>query len=699
MNPALLTKQTLSEKIAEDFSENGMLAKQLDRFNVRNEQKEMAIQIAETINNESMLIVEAGTGTGKTFAYLLPALRSGKKVVISTGSKALQDQLFHRDLPLILGAFRADISNKQSISEANKTLNDKLNTELNDKVNSEHFLTPVLLKGRSNYLCLERLEQQMFNQATESNQFNSNSRSTQTQQHTLSESMLNDLVEVRKFSQITKDGDITQCETVKEESFIWPLVTTTNDNCLGSDCPKYQNCFVNTVRKAALSAQLVVVNHHLFFADCRVKETGFGKLIPDADVIIFDEAHQIPDIATQYFGEQFASKPLIEIANDMILAYRLELREISQLQTSANYLINIVQDFRLQLGDSGFKGNLRQLLAQKNMAFFCSKLQDALDFAFDLCKSALGKSKVIDSCYERLATLIVNFKTLTDVQVTGKSFWYEVSKYHFVFAATPLSVVEPIQSLISTRKASWIFTSATLAVANNFDYFVDRMGLQAAKTAIFESPFDYAKQSLLCVPRYLLPSNHPNLAKDLADKLIPLILSNKGRCFFLCTSHAMLKALSVEFKSRISELLLLVQGEMSKGQLLQQFIESGNAVLLATSSFWEGVDVRGDALSCVIIDKLPFSSPDDPLLSAKLEDSKLRGNDPFLDVQIPEAVITLKQGVGRLIRDVNDFGVIVICDPRLVQKNYGKLFIESLPKMPRTRDLKKAEAFLLSKNF
>nr|WP_245209800.1 ATP-dependent DNA helicase [Serratia sp. PL17] len=620
------------------------MAQAIKGFKPREAQRQMAEAVTEAINFKQELVVEAGTGTGKTYAYLVPALRADRKVIISTGSKALQDQLYARDLPTVAKALK-------------------------------YKGKMALLKGRSNYLCLERLEQQSMAGGE------------------LAGQALIDLVHLRKWSSMTKEGDISSCSDVAEDSFVWPLVTSTNDNCLGSDCPLYKDCFVVKARRRAMDADVVVVNHHLFLADMVVKEGGFAELIPEADVMIFDEAHQIPDIASQYFGKQLTSRQLLDLAKDISIAYRTEVRDAAQLQKSADRLSQSTQDFRLMLGEPGFRGNLREVLSQPNVQRALLLLDDALELCYDVVKLSLGRSALLDAAFERATLYRARLKRLKEVNEPGFSYWYECNSRHFVLALTPLTVADRFRELLDEKPGSWIFTSATLSVNEQMGHFTDRLGLNKAKTLLLASPFDYAKQALLCVPRFLPSPNQPGGARQLARMLRPLIEANNGRCFFLCTSHQMMRELAEEFRATMT-LPVLLQGETSKGQLLAQFVEAGNALLVATSSFWEGVDVRGDALSCVIIDKLPFTSPDDPLLKARIEDCRLRGGDPFNDVQLPDAVITLKQGVGRLIRDTDDRGVLVICDNRLVMRPYGEVFLNSLPPTPRTRDIAQAIAFL-----
>lgn len=632
----------------DDFSENGLLAQTIQGFVAREPQQNMARKISESIKNQTSLVVEAGTGTGKTFAYLVPALRSDKKVIISTGSKNLQEQLFSKDLPIIKKAL--DFTGKIS-----------------------------LLKGRANYLCLERLYHQYVAAGD------------------LDKGLRIDLARVKNWSIKTKDGDISKCTTVTEDNAIWPILTSTNDSCLGSDCEHYNECYVVKARKRAMNADIVVVNHHLFLADVVVKDTGFGELIPKAEVMIFDEAHQLPDLACHYFGQQLTSRQLFDLAKEINLTYRTEVKDMSQLQQCADKLQKCTQDLRLAINQQAPKGNLRFLFNQESVKKEIAYLYDTLNFCHEVLLLAVGRSSALDNCFDRVNQYKMLLDRLTETHVTGFSYWYETSFNHFVFALTPLSVSDKFTELLTERKGSWIFTSATLSVNNQLDYFTQRLGLTNADSLILESPFDYLHQTIMCVPRYMPSPNEHGIAEKLVELLLPVIEANNGRCFFLCTSYAMMNALAKRFRE-LTALPVLVQGETSKVKLLEQFINSGNALLIATSSFWEGIDVRGDTLSCVIIDKLPFTSPDDPLIKARMEDCQLQGGDAFNDVQLPEAVITLKQGVGRLIRHHDDRGAIIICDNRLVMRPYGAIFLNSLPPSPRTRDLNKVIDFLLAKH-
>lgn len=637
----------ITEKIHSAFSENGTLSQNIQGFRPRQAQLEMAQAVGRAVKFASSAVIEAGTGTGKTFAYLVPALLSGKKTIISTGSKNLQDQLFNRDLPTIQNALKY----KGKIA---------------------------LLKGRANYLCLERLDQVIA-------------------MGVLGEkSVLADLSKVRKWQTATKTGDLSECTTIAEDSLILPQLVSTTESCLGADCPNYKECYIVHARRKAMEADVVVVNHHLFCADMAVKETGFGELIPEAELVVFDEAHQLPDIASQYFGQSLTSRQLFELCKDCTLVYRSELKDLAQLGKAADHLQKVVQDFRLAIGEGNKRGNLRELLQNRAVVEGLNKLAENLDFLSEVVKKSLGRSETLDKIFERLAEIRVKLKKLSNTATVGYCYWFEANGRSFGLHITPLTVADKFGEQLNTQKIGWVFTSATLEVGGKFDHFCQRLGIGNAEQMVLQSPFDYASQSLLCVPRYLPDTNKAHTLTTLGQLLKPVIEANKGRCFLLCTSYFMMRGLA-DFLREHSDLSVLLQGETSKSRLLQKFIAEPNSVLVATQSFWEGIDVRGEALSLVIIDKLPFTAPDEPLLKARMEDCRLQGGDPFNDIQIPEAVITLKQGVGRLIRDVTDKGAVIICDSRLVMRQYGATFLKSLPPSKRTRDLDKVIDFLLQK--
>ncbi|MFD2098065.1 ATP-dependent DNA helicase [Corallincola platygyrae] len=633
--------------VARFFEQDSPLSKAIKGFSPRESQRKMAAAIGDAIVNKKQVVIEAGTGTGKTFAYLVPAIESGKKVILSTGTKALQEQLFHRDLPLIRDALGKPID-------------------------------IALLKGRANYLCSYRLEQHLFQQSEIRDPV-----------------LIDELVRVKRWSNETEDGDIGELADIAEDSRALPYVTSTVDNCLGKDCPDFAKCYLTKARKKAKDADLVVVNHHLFLADMVLKDVGFGELIPDAQLVVFDEAHQLPDIAASYFGENVSTRQLSDLSKDLRRVYLTELKDTKQLGKAADMLEKAAADFRLLFGADPERGNWRNKSQEQAIQVGIERLNDAIGFGYDVMKLAIGRSKELDVLFERGASYKSAMKKVCDVGALGFSYWYETTKRHVALHITPLNVAERFSQHMDDLTASWVFTSATLQVGEKFDHFCDQLGLKDANTLFLPSPFDYESQSLLYVPRKLAEPGPRLAASDLLAAALPLIKASGGRCFFLFTSYRMMNQIAELLPDQIDH-PVFVQGTAPKRLLLDQFVKAGDAVLLATASFWEGVDVRGDTLSCVIIDKLPFAAPDEPLLQARIEDCRLRGGDPFAEVQIPQAVLTLKQGAGRLIRDVKDQGVLMICDGRLVSRRYGQIFLSSLPPMPRTRTEGRATEFLAS---
>jgi len=646
--------------IKQIFSDKGALAQAINGYLPRQAQLDMAEEVNSAIENQTCLIAEAGTGTGKTFAYLVPALfesksnkhaddaTNSKKVIVSTGTKNLQEQLFYKDLPIIKKALKSNMS-------------------------------VALLKGRANYLCQYRLE--LYQQ-------------TRGQ---LDAQGLQDLVKVKTWSTTTQSGDIGDLVDIAEDSAIFPLITSTVDNCLAKDCPNIEDCYLIKARKKAIDADLIVINHHLFFADMALKDTGFGELIPQADVVIFDEAHQIPDIASEYFGEALSTRQIVELCTDVQQIYRTELTDVKQLGKAADKLLQTTQSFRLLFPYDPQRGNWRDKHQQTRFAQGFDDLKVDLDFLYQVIKLCVSRNDAIDNCFERAVNLLAKYDIMAQTQSYGLSFWYETTPRHVVLHQTPLSIADKFEETINKATTGWIFTSATLAVDGKFEHFAKQLGIKNAKHLLLDSPFDYYQQSQLLVPRYLPPANDKLRAQALALIAIPLIEASRGACFLLFTSYRVLNQVADILAEKL-EVPLLVQGQMAKRKLLEQFISQEHAILLATSSFWEGVDVRGNKLTCVIIDKLPFAAPDDPLLQARCDDVKRQGSDPFKQIQLPQAVIALKQGVGRLIRDVNDQGVMVICDDRIVNRPYGQVFIKSLPDMKRTRNLSQSVNFLKSLN-
>jgi ATP-dependent DNA helicase DinG len=620
----------------------GPFAREVANFAARPGQQDMAEAVEEAIAEGGTLIAEAGTGTGKTFAYLVPALRSGKRVIVSTGTKTLQDQLFHRDLPRVREVLGAR-------------------------------LRSALLKGRANYLCLYRLEQ------------------THKEGRLVSREQVSQLQAIRAWSQRTGSGDRGEFADVPEDSPLWPRVTSTTDNCLGSECPLFGDCFVVKARRAAQEADLVVVNHHLLFADMAIKQEGFGEILPGAHAFVLDEAHQIPELAGVFFSTSVTSRQLTELAGDALAECASVTGALAILQAPIDALNGAVKRVRLALDKLPPKGAFAQVDSDAVSMRELRALGEMLTALTDALAAHAERSRGMASVHERAEALCRSFADVLDGGASEWVHWYELSAHGFSLHATPLDLAPPLRALRELSRASWIFTSATLSVAGDFAHFSRQLGLDDPVALSLPSPFDFARQTLAYLPKGLPDPNAPDYTERVVAAARPVIEAARGRTFLLFTSHRALR--------RAAELLadlpfpLFVQGTAPRHQLLTEFRESGNGVLLGAASFWEGVDVAGEALSCVIIDKLPFAAPDDPVLVARLNALRDNGGNPFFEWQVPAAAIALKQGVGRLIRDVSDRGVLVLCDPRLTTRAYGRLFLKSLPPMPLTREPGDVRAF------
>ncbi|NOY17591.1 MAG: ATP-dependent DNA helicase [Gammaproteobacteria bacterium] len=604
----------------------------------------MASRIEQAITDKEILIAESGTGTGKTLAYLVPAMLSGKKVLVSTGTRHLQDQLYKLDLPLVRRALEVPV-------------------------------TMALLKGRSNYLCRFRLEQAELDRSGYS-----------PYPHV-------DLALISKWSLTTLHGDVAEVSGVPEQSRVWSDVTSTVDNCIGMKCRHYDDCFINMARKDAMEADILVVNHHLFLADVVLKEEGFGQLLPKVDVVIFDEAHQIPDTASMYFSTGVSLRQILDLCRDAQRAEVTEKSGITGFERRADKLEKRARECRLAMGTSMGRGSWSQLEAISGFTTALESLKQGLQQMLELLKSAAVTGDQLENCYERAQVLIDRLAALsTD---SNKEFirWYETSKTGFRLHSTPLSIADKFRELVCEQDRSVIFTSATLAVSGSFTHYQQQLGLEDAGTGIWPGPFNYSEQALFYLPEGLPEpgdSGHTASVVELAEKLIKI---SRGRVFILFTSYRALNEAASMLEGRC-DYPLLVQGEAPRHELLKRFRDAGDAVLLGTGSFWEGVDVKGDALIAVMIDKFPFAVPDDPVLQARSKAARSAGLNPFMTLQLPQAVVALRQGAGRLIRSVDDRGVFILCDSRLVSKSYGKIFIRSLPAMKRTRNFAEVSAFL-----
>jgi ATP-dependent DNA helicase DinG len=435
-----------------------------------------------------------------------------------------------------------------------------------------------------------------------------------------------------------------------------------------------------------------VVNHHLLFADMALKDEGFGDLLPGANAFILDEAHQLPDTASNFFGTTITANQLLELAHDSIAEEIREASESRDLQVRADKLEKAVRDMRLAFGEALRRGPWKEMAGGRELGEAITLVATLLDDLSQGLKAVAGRGKGLESCYQRSEALVERFSQLTGATPEGMIHWYETHSRSFTINFTPMDVAQLFQQQLKAHPCAWIFTSATLAVGESFQHFSDQLGLTGAVSHRWDSPFDYPRQALLYVPSQMPEPNSPGYTAAVVEAALPVLEASRGRAFLLFTSHRALREAAELLAGRI-DYPMLIQGDAPRSRLLEEFREKGNAVLLGTGSFWEGVDVRGEALSCVIIDKLPFASPGDPVLQARIDAMREAGGNPFMDYQLPQAVITLKQGVGRLIRDVTDRGVLVLCDPRLGTKSYGRIFLDSLPPMSKTLKLEVVQRF------
>ena len=630
------------------FQAGGVLSQEVANYSPRSQQLEMALAVEDAILHHKQLVAEAGTGTGKTFAYLVPALLSGGKVIISTGTKTLQDQLFNRDLPNVRDALKVPV-------------------------------TACMLKGRANYVCHHHLER-----AAQEGRFISRDDARYVQA-------------IQTFAEHSKTGDKAELTEVPENATVWQNVTSTRDNCLWQDCAYYKDCFVMEARKKALAADVVVVNHHLFFADVMLRDEGVSELLPSANTVIFDEAHQLPDVAGLFFGEDVSTSQLMELCRDSTIAHLSLAKDCVALSEAIPALEKACRDFRLIFAYEGSRLPVQKALALKGFDAAYQAMQARLSELTQVLESQSARDPQLEKCWQRGAALCEQLHNWLGAENANLVRWVEVFTQSVQLHATPLSVADGFGKQLNAQPRAWIFTSATLAVKNDFSHYRSQMGLHAAETLYLQSPFDYESQALLYAPADMPDPNTPAYNASVVAASLPLIQASRGRAFILCTSlramreiHALLKD---AFAENGLEYPILLQGESTRSELLERFRAHGNAVLVGSQSFWEGVDVRGEALSLVIIDKLPFAPPDDPVQSARIDKMNQEGKNAFMEYQLPYAVVTLKQGAGRLIRDETDRGVLMICDPRLITKPYGRRIWQSLPPFKRTRELTDALAF------
>jgi ATP-dependent DNA helicase DinG len=637
------------------FGPEGPLQRALPAFRFRRQQLRMADRVAAALANREALVVEAGTGTGKTFAYLVPALLSGKRVLISTGTRTLQDQLFSKDLPLLSAALGRPAR-------------------------------VALLKGRSNYLCRYRLMQAGDQLALEG-------RSAQDRT----------LARISRWALTTRSGDLAEVAGLSDSHPIWPHVTSTRDNCIGVRCGEFSRCHVAIARRTAQEADVVVVNHHLLLADLALKDNGFGDILGSADAVILDEAHQIPDLATQFFGASVSSRRIENLVRDVQASMTTAIRSSAE-HTADGWDGRVTEGLR---SISNSLAAIATILPKQQARFMWSEAPARLNaYVEDLAHSlhelgahlqAAGEDSPFASAAERIGDLAAVVDRIAAVDDLEGTRAIEITARGFTLSLLPYDVANRFQSLLRSRPCAWVFTSATLSLGEDFTHFTSRLGLNEAETLKIESPFDYENQSVLYLPHGMPDPQSPAYLSAVIDCAIPLIHAAQGGAFVLFTSHRALARAAQLLREKWAEETpynLYVQGEAPRERLLKEFREDGYGVLLGTTSFWEGVDVKGEALRLVIIEKLPFASPDDPIVKARIDHLQATGGNAFRDYQLPEAALALKQGVGRLIRSEEDYGAVVICDPRLVGRNYGKVFVASLPPMLVTREADETLRFL-----
>jgi ATP-dependent DNA helicase DinG len=654
-------------RTAAAFAAGGELAAAVAGFTPREAQRAMALAVFDAIVERGTLIAEAGTGTGKTFAYLVPALLAGGKVLVSTGTKTLQDQVYAKDLGTLVRA-----------------LGLRLDT--------------ALLKGRQNYLCLQRLAGARAEGRLSSRQDAAHLRA------------------IERFARVTATGERAELSEVPETAPIWPLVTSTRENCLGQECPRFDECFVYKARRAAQAADVVVVNHHLFLADLALRDDAVGDFLPAADTVVLDEAHQLPKIATDFFGSGWSLAQLGELARDA-RAVGLATAPDAGWPALSQAVEAAARVARLALADAGLAAGARcaleRLAAARPLREALEGIDQTLAALAAAVKANAGRDVELDALAGRITDLRSAVAPWIDaigesaatadpagaaaVEAADQVRWIAASAHGAQFHATPLAPGAAFARMREQQPQAWILTSATLTLAGSFAPFVAEIGLADAHTARWDSPFDFQRQALLYLPQPLPSPLAEDFPEQVADAAWPVIAAAGGRAFVLCSTLRAVDRVAARLRWAMArdgiELPLLAQGASTRRSLLEAFRRAGNAVLVGSVSFWEGIDVRGEALSVVAIDKLPFAPPDDPIVEARIRRLKALGRNAFLEYQLPEAVTLLKQGAGRLIRDERDRGVLMILDQRLLGKPYGRTVLASLPPFARTRDERVARAF------
>jgi len=657
----------LEERTRAAFLPTGVLARAAEAFRPRSGQTEMAAAVARTIEQGGALVVEAGTGVGKTFSYLVPALLSGERVLLSTATKTLQDQLFARDLPRLAEALGLPVR-------------------------------MALLKGRASYLCLHRLELAR--------------RDASLPDRTA----LRTLAKIEQWAQGTRTGDLAEMPGLDERSPVLPLVTSTRENCLGSQCPKFRQCHVNAARREALAADVVVINHHLFFADLAVRESGMAELLPTVRVVVFDEAHQLNETGVQFLGRQLGTGQVLDFARDVLAAGLQLARGLVDWQLAAGTVERAARELRLVAGRGAFSSRLRwsgeapEGIEPQAWQDALAALASALDLAGEGLATVHEAAPDFARLHERAATLAERARAFAQEAEPGSVRWADAGT-HLRLVESPLDIAQAVQQKLlktgeprdeAARERAWIFTSATLGDDARLSWFTEPCGLAEAEVLRVASPFDYPEQAALYVPRQLPRPNDPGHSGAVAALAQRAARRIGGRTMVLTTTLRALRAIGEQLQARFEgsgELEVLVQGQWTKRRLIERFREGAHdgrpgCILVASASFWEGVDVPGEALQLVIIDKLPFPPPGDPLVEARSQRLEGQGRSAFNDYFVPEAAVALKQGAGRLIRRESDQGVLVVCDTRLVQMGYGRRLLAALPPMRRLQDEAEFDAAL-----
>jgi ATP-dependent DNA helicase DinG len=626
------------------FGPQGWLARNHPQYEFRASQLEMAEEIESALENRRRLIIEAGAGTGKTLAYLVPIIRGGQRVVISTGTKNLQEQLLLKDIPFLKGLFPE--------------------------------IRATLMKGRQNYLCRQKLYD-LENQP-----------------------VLNGLEEVERYAEIrqwekkTKTGDRAEIPGLPDSSELWARLDARREACTGQKCPEFERCFVTLMHQRAAASDIIIVNHHLFFADLALRETDYASLLPDYVAVVFDEAHEIEDVATQYFGIQVSNYRVEELARHTEITLRVKgltsaevLGAVAELRHRSELFFDL---FPSTEGRNTFDN--RAEFVQVNRGAYSSLTNGLVRLESELNRLK-DRPEELNNLARRALELRQEFEVVLESRERNFVFWWERRGRGAFLGASPIDVSAILRERLFEQVETVILTSATLAVGGNFDFIKRRLGIQNAKEVILDSHFDYAEQALLYTPAHLADPRAPDFSRQAAEEIIHLLKATRGRAFVLFTSYQQMRDVYPRVRPRIRYPILL-QGTAPRTALLDRFRSTPHAVLFATSSFWQGVDVQGQQLSAVIIDRLPFAVPSDPIVAARVRQIDEEGGNAFTDYQLPEAVIALKQGFGRLIRSENDRGVLAILDHRLVKKAYGRVFFASLPKYRRTNQLDDVKAFM-----